>query len=603
MCGVIGYVGHRDAKERLLRGLERLEYRGYDSSGICLVGGPRLEVLRAVGKLDELKRRVRGWGAGAHTGIGHTRWATHGRVAEHNAHPLCAGEHGEVAIVLNGIVENHAELRRRLQADGRRFASETDAEVVAHLVDEAYAGSLVDAVRSAQEHLEGHFAFIVVHRDHPGLLVGTRRECPLLVGFGEDEAFLASSITAFAGETQRVGLIEDDEIVAVRREGAWACAAGEPDRALEELLVPGDDEVAERGGHESFMLKEIHEQPDAVGMTIARNLPLDLGALDGPELAGVRRVVVLACGTAYHAGLVGRHAVEEWAGLPCDPEVASEWRSRAPRLEPGTLVVGISQSGETADTLAALRLARTAGARTLAITNSAGSQITREVDAVLLTHAGLEMGVAATKTFTTQVVLLHLLALALGRRRGTLGAGEHDALLEELRALPHKILSCLEDEEATDAFAERHHEKPYFVYLGRHVGLPVCLEGALKLKEIAYVPTEAYAAGEMKHGPIALLDEETPVVCVATRSPVADKLASNIQEVRARGAQVLAVATRGDRGLDELAEDVVQVPPTHPLLQPVLAVVPLQLLAYRIARLRGLDVDRPRNLAKTVTVE
>ena len=573
MCGVIGYVGRRHAKERLLKGLERLEYRGYDSAGICLVNGDGLTSVKAVGKLVNLKAKVNGHAYGATTGIGHTRWATHGRVTEQNAHPLAAGDHDEVAIVLNGIIENHAELRRRLTADGERFRSETDAEVVAHLVRMFYDGCLVDAVRAARAQLEGHYAFIATHRDEPGTLVGTRHQCPLLAGMGDEETFLASSITAFSGDTRRIKLIKDDE-------------------------------VAEKGGYESYMLKEIHEQPAAISATIARNLqdgPLDLDGLG--DVANVRRLVFLACGTAYHAALVGRYAIEQWAAIPCDVEVASEWRYRDPRIEPGTLVVGVSQSGETADTLAGLRLARERGARTLGITNSPSSQIAREVDAVLHTHAGLEMGVAATKTFTTQLVLLQLLALRLAELNGAITGPELEHLLGEIRALPTKVLSTLESQDGLEEIAERHAEKPFFFFLGRHVGLPVCLEGALKLKEISYIPTEAYPAGEMKHGPIALLDDETPVVCVATRSHVSDKLLSNVQEVRARGAQVIAVATEGDEEIRELAEDVLYVPRTHPLLQPVVAVIPLQLLAYRIARLRGLDADQPRNLAKTVTVE
>ena len=370
--------------------------------------------------------------------------------------------------------------------------------------------------------------------------------------------------------------------------------------------MPWDEEIAEKGGYESFMLKEIHEQPDAVGETIARNLRdgvLGLERVGGLELADVRRVVIVACGTAYHAGQVGGYLIEEWAGLPCDVVIASEWRYRRPLIEAGTLVVGISQSGETADTLAGLRLARQCGAPTMAITNSQGSQITREVDAVLYTHAGIEIGVAATKTFTSQLALLLLFALRLAEVRGTLGEVERDALMAELRSLPQKIISTLERQDDVIGIAERHHDKPYFFFLGRHVSLPVCLEGALKLKEISYIPTESYAAGEMKHGPIALIDEKTPVVCVATDSHVSDKLASNLQEVRARAAQVVAVATEGADELADVADDILWVPRTSPLLQPVLAAIPLQLLAYHIAQLRGLDVDQPRNLAKTVTVE
>jgi glutamine---fructose-6-phosphate transaminase (isomerizing) len=607
MCGVIGYVGRRPAQDRLVKGLERLEYRGYDSAGICLVDDDGLNRTRAVGKLENLRRRLDAAPVPAATaGIGHTRWATHGRVSEANAHPFTAGEGDAVAIVLNGIIENFAELRRELVAHGARFTSETDAEVVAHLVERAYRGDLAATVRAIYGRLEGHFAFVAVHRDEPDTLVGTRRHCPLLVGVGEGETFVASSITAFGGETRRVVVLEDDEVVAVTADRVRLTDA--EGRSLERAAteVEWDDEVAEKGGHETFMLKEIHEQPQAVGETIARDLeraPLDATHLGGIDLRTVRRLVVVSCGTAYHAGLVGRYAIEEWAGVPCELDIASEWRHRNPLLEEGTLVVGISQSGETADTLASLRLARLRGARTLGITNSPGSQITREVDHVLLTHAGLEMGVAATKTFTAQVVLMNVLALRLATVRGRLLDEQIAPLLAELRALPLRIAACLEDAGAVDAIAERFHERPFFLYLGRHAGLPVCLEGALKLKEISYIPTEAYAAGEMKHGPIALLDEETPVVCVATESHVSEKLLSNLQEVRARGAEVIAVATAGDASVHDVAEHVLEVPRTHPLLQPVVAIVPLQVLAYRIACLRGLDVDQPRNLAKTVTVE
>jgi glutamine---fructose-6-phosphate transaminase (isomerizing) len=608
VCGVMGYVGRRYAKERLLSGLQRLEYRGYDSAGICLLQDHALESVRAVGKLDNLKGKINGTGARSTTGIGHTRWATHGKVTERNAHPLVSGNgHGdEVAIVLNGIIENHAQLRAELIADGFVFVSETDAEVVAHLLRSAYAGSLTDAVAGALGRLEGHFAFVAVHRDEPGLLAGTRRQCPLLVGVGEGETFLASSLTAFAADTRRIKVLEDDEVVAITADEVHIATADGTVVRREAVLVAGEDDVADKGGYETFMLKEIHEQPAAIGETISSNLKggtLDLGVLEGADLAGIRRLVVVACGTAFHASQVGRYAIEAWAGIPCEPEVASEWRYRDPIIEPGTLVIGVSQSGETADTLASLRLARERGARTLAITNSPGSQITREVDHVLYTRAGVEIGVAATKTFTTQVTLMYLLALRLAELRDRLAPAELEDLTEEVKSLPYTVFKTLESLRGVEEVAQRHHAKGFFFFLGRHAGLPVCLEGALKLKEVSYIPTESYAAGEMKHGPIALLDEETPVVCVATRSHVSDKLASNLQEVRARGAEVIAVATEGDEEIRASADHVLTVPATHPLLQPVVAVVPLQLLAYRIAALRGLDVDQPRNLAKTVTVE
>ena len=605
MCGVIGYVGQRGALERLLHGLARLEYRGYDSAGICLIDSDGLESVKAVGKLDNLKRKTDGIASRSTAGIGHTRWATHGRVTEENAHPLTDGD-DDVAIVLNGIIENHAALKSELISAGARFSSETDAEVVAHLIKRAYAGDLIEAVQRTYVQLEGHFAFVAVHRDHPELLVGTRHQCPLIAGIGDGETFLSSSITAFSAETRRVMYLEDGEIVAASRHSVRVFGAdGEPrDRAI--VDVPWDEEIAEKRGYDSFMLKEIHEQPDAVGETLARNQRdgvLDLERIGGLALADVRRVVIVACGTAYHAGLVGGYLLEEWAGLPCDVVIASEWRYRRTLIEAGTLVVGISQSGETADTLASLRQARRCGAPTLAITNSHGSQITREVDATLYTYAGIEIGVAATKTFTSQLALMFLLALRLAEIRETLGEVERQAVLAELRSLPQKIISTLEREHDVREIAERHHHKPFFFYVGRHVGLPVCLEGALKLKEISYIPTEAYAAGEMKHGPIALLDDQTPVVCVATDSHVAEKLASNLQEMRARAAQVVVIATEGSEALAELADDILWVPRTSPLLQPVLAVIPLQLLAYHIAQRRGLDVDQPRNLAKTVTVE
>jgi glutamine---fructose-6-phosphate transaminase (isomerizing) len=606
MCGIIGYVGSRPAKSLLLGGLERLEYRGYDSAGLALLEDEGLEYVRAVGNLDQLKAAAGLNGSDATTGVGHTRWATHGRVSEENAHPLAGCAPDEVAVVLNGIVENFVELKERLLEEAHTFTSETDAEVVTHLVESHYTGDLVEAVQRTYAELEGHFAFVVVHSAHPGLLVGARLQCPLVVGVADGEAFLASSIAAFQRETQRVQLIEDGEIVAITPEGARFLSE-DGVRIREELLVDWDDEDAEKHGYESFMLKEIYEQPSAVARTIAeyvddRGFELDLGLTD-LEIQNLRRMVILACGTAYHAGVVGKYVIEEWGRVPCEPDVASEWRYRHPVLSKDTLVIGITQSGETADTIAAMQRAREMGARTAAITNLQGTQVTREVERVLYTRAGLEMGVAASKTFTSQVALLYLVALRVAEVRKTLPSEEIERLLEEVRSLPEKMAAYLDGDHPIEEIAQEHHEKPFFLYLGRHIGLPVSLEGALKLKEISYIPTEAYSAGEMKHGPIALLDESTPVVCIATDSHVYDKVVSNIQEVRARGAQVIAIATDGNEDVQHHADDVIFVPRTHPFLQAALAVVPLQLLAYRIARLRGLNVDQPRNLAKTVTVE
>ena len=608
MCGIIGYVGSRPAKDLLLQGLQRLEYRGYDSAGLALLEAGGLEYVRAVGNLDHLKAEAGLESSDSSTGLGHTRWATHGKVSYENAHPLTGCVDDQVEVVLNGIVENFMELKESLLADGHAFSSETDAEVVAHLIERHYKGDLVEAVSTAYSELEGHFAFVVIHRDHPEMLVGARLQCPLVVGIGEDEMFLASSIAAFLPQTRRVQLIEDGEVVAITKDGASFYSVENGPRQREEFEVDWDDEAAEKHGYETFMLKEIYEQPQAVADTIGERirggeLELEDLGLNEVEIQNLRRMVILATGTAYHAGVVGRYVIEEWARLPCEPDIASEWRYRNPVLTKDTLVVGISQSGETRDTIHAIRLARDQGARTLAITNMMGTQITQEVEKVLYTRAGLEMSVAATKTFTAQVTLLYLLGLKLAQVRRTLPEEEIAKLIAEVDGLPGKIATYLNGDHPIEEIAQRHHRKPFFLYLGRHIGLPVSLEGALKLKEISYIPTEAYSAGEMKHGPIALLDAETPVVCVATESHVYDKIVSNIQEVRARGAEVIAIATDGNEDIQHHADDVVYIPRTHPFLQAALAVIPLQLLAYRIARLRGLNVDQPRNLAKTVTVE
>ena len=608
MCGIIGYVGQRACKDLLLQGLERLEYRGYDSAGLALRENDALDYVRVVGNLQALKQEAGTNGSPAQTGLGHTRWATHGAVNEQNAHPLTGCDDGKLAIVLNGIVENYRELKGSLEAEGHSFHTETDAEVVVHLIERHYGGDLLEAVRSAYKELEGHFAFVVIHHDHPEELVGARLQCPLLVGVGNGEMFLASMAAAFIDETRSIQLIEDGEVVSITPDGARFVSVEDGELEREVVEVDWDIEAAEKSGYETFMLKEIYEQPEAVGETLGDRvrhgrLELEEMGMTDDELRNLRRIVILACGTAYHAGVVGRYAIEEWARVPVEPDIASEWRYRNPVVGKDTLVVGISQSGETADTIAAIRLAREKGARTLAITNMMGSQITREVDSVLYTRCGLEIGVAASKTFTAQVALFYLIALKLAQLRETMDPDELKFILDEVHELPTRMATFLDGQHPIEEIAERYYDRPFFLYLGRHIGLPVCLEGALKLKEIAYIPTEAYSAGEMKHGPIALLDEDTPVVVVATDSHVYDKVVSNIQETRARGAHVIAIATDGNEDIQHHADDVIYVPRTPAFLQAVLAVLPLQLLAYRIARLRGLNVDQPRNLAKTVTVE
>ncbi len=608
MCGIIGYVGSRASKGLLLAGLERLEYRGYDSAGIALLEEGGLDYVRAVGNLQNLKVAAGSNSSQSTTGLGHTRWATHGAVTEQNAHPLVGCDHSKLAIVLNGIVENYRELREQLQAEGHTFSSETDAETVVHLIERHYAGDLLEAVRAAFAELEGHFAFVVIHHDHPGLLVAGRHQCPLVVGLGDGETFLASNAAAFLSETRTVKFPDDGELVAITPEGALFSDVEGNAIEHDPIVLDWDDEGAEKGGYDTFMLKEIYEQPEGVAETIGDrvrhgSLVLEGMGMTDDELRALRRIVIVACGTAYHAGVVGRYVIEEWARVPVEPDIASEWIYRNPVLGPDTLVIGISQSGETRDTIQAMQLAREKGARTVAITNMMGSQITRECDSVLYTRTGLEVGVAASKTFTAQVALLYLVGLKLAQVRETMPADEMQFILDEVYRLPDKMSQFLDGDHPIEEIAERFYDKSFFLYLGRHIGLPVALEGALKLKEISYIPTEGYSAGEMKHGPIALLEAGTPVVVVATNIHVYDKIVSNIQETRARGAHVIAIATDGNEDIQHHADDVIYVPKSPAFLQAVLAVLPLQLLAYRIARLRGLNVDQPRNLAKTVTVE
>jgi glutamine---fructose-6-phosphate transaminase (isomerizing) len=622
MCGIVGYVGQRSVQETLLAGLEKLEYRGYDSAGVSVLAGDgTIESVRAVGNLSRLRAAVLDSAVAtagavatmappATSGIGHTRWATHGRVTQSNAHPHFDTT-DRVHVVVNGIVENYLALKHRLADMGAVFTSETDAEVIAHLIAHHMAlGSLVEAVRAAYAELEGHYAFVAMCAEEPDTLVGARKECPLIIGRGDGEQFVASAIPAFLAHTRDVQYIENEEIVVVRSDGVEFLAPDGTPIEREITRVDWDESTAEKGGYETFMLKEIFEQADAVAETIADRTVRDDGVdlaeaeLDESLLHDVDRILILAAGTSFHAGLIGRYAIEEWARIPVDMDVASEWRYRNPIVSERELVVGITQSGETADTLAAMRLARERGAKVLACTNVVGSQATRDADGVLYTRAGLEISVAATKTFVSQVAAMYLLALRLAELRGTLAPARIAELVADIRQLPARITELIESLNGSlIEAAERHAFSDFYLYLGRHVGRAVALEGALKLKEISYIATDAYAGGEMKHGPIALLDEKTPVVCVATDMPILDKMISNIQEVRARGAHVIAIATEGDDRLEAVAEEVIYVPRTDWMLQPLLAVIPLQLFAYYVARKRGLNVDQPRNLAKTVTVE
>jgi glucosamine--fructose-6-phosphate aminotransferase (isomerizing) len=633
MCGIIGYIGHhRNPQAVLMDGLKRLEYRGYDSAGLAWRENGGIERVRAVGNLESLRnalsRRARDRiptiagasvddprfrdgqmatsSANIEVGIGHTRWATHGAVTVENAHPHTDAT-GRIWIVLNGIIENYLELRRRLERDLVPFTSETDAEVLAQLIGVYYDGDLVEAVRRARADLSGHYAFVAMSAAEPETLVALRHECPLVIGLGDGEQFIASSIAAFLSHTHTVELLGDGEIAIVQADGVTVIdSQGSPRPPTPTEIDWGEDRM-EKEGFETFMLKEIHEQPAAVGETLSSyrsEMAVAKPGLGAASLRGIKHIRIVACGTSYHAGLAGKLAIERWARIPVEVDVASEFRYADPIIEPATLVLGITQSGETADTLAAMRLARERGAVVVAITNMAGSQATREADAVLFTRAGLELGVAATKTFAAQVALLSAFALQLATITEAMPASELEALHHELGLLPKRLETVLAavDADARE-LAERVVWSPFFLYLGRLAGLPVALEGALKLKEISYVPTDAYAAGEMKHGPIALLTPQTPVVAVATEESVLPKLISNLEEVKARGARVLAVASEGFEQIAEHADHVFYVPRTDPVLAVDLAIVPLQLFAYHLARARGLNVDQPRNLAKTVTVE
>ena len=609
MCGIVGYVGPDEALPIVLEGLRRLEYRGYDSAGVAVLDGG-LGVVKRAGKLGELEAALDAEGSptGA-TGMGHTRWATHGAPTDRNAHPHldCTGR---IAVIHNGIIENFQGLRSRLEKEGHVLVSETDTECVAHLVEEMARDGrpLPEAVRAAVAGLEGAYSLVVCSLDDPGLLVGVKVSSPLIVGVGDGETMLASDIPAVLERTTTVIPLDEGMVVEVRREGAtFTDLEGAPIEP-QPITVDWDVARAQKGGYETFMRKEIEEQPAAirdtlVGRTIGGRLVLDELHVSDDVLREVGKVFVVACGTAFHSGLVAKYAIEHWTRLPVEIEIASEFRYRDPVLGPDTLTLAVSQSGETIDTLEAARHARRQGSQVIAVTNTVGSSLAREADGVLYTHAGPEIGVAATKTFATQMVSQYLVALYLAQVRGTKFPEEIAEILEELDELPAKVQRTIGLDGQVRAIAERYRDARDMLFIGRHTGYPAALEGALKLKELSYLHAEGHPAGELKHGPIALIEDGVPVVAVATRCHVYPKMLSNIQEVRARGARVIAVATEGDREVGALADHVLEVPATPELLSPVVVTVPMQLLAYHIATLRGCDVDQPRNLAKSVTVE
>ena len=602
MCGIVAAAARRNIVPDLVEGLRRLEYRGYDSCGVALLREGDIRLQRTVARVSDLAARMNGTSAA--TGIAHTRWATHGAPATHNAHPIVS--QGEIAVVHNGIIENHEALRAELQARGYEFTSETDTEVVAHLVHSLYQGDLLAAVRSAVARLQGAYAIAVVAKSEPGTIVGARAGSPMVLGLGSREHFIASDAMALAGVTERVVYLEEGDLVRITASG-WDVvdAAGRPVRR-EVQHVTAHGAAAELGPYRHYMQKEIFEQPRAVADTVEQVLgvgPALFGETAAHELRDVRSVLILACGTSYHAGLVARHWIETLAGLPCSVEVASEYRYRASLALPGTLVVGVSQSGETADTLAALGHARELGGRTLAICNVATSAMMRSAPLQFLTRAGIEVGVASTKAFTTQLAALYLLALTLAKVRSRLPEAEEQRHMKALRHLPAALGAVLALEPQVMAWAERFARKDHALFLGRGLHYPIALEGALKLKEISYIHAEAYPAGELKHGPLALVTADMPVVVVAPNDALVEKLKSNMQEVRARGGELYVFADADTRITPSTNVHVIRLPGDYGALSPIAHVVPLQLLAYHTAVVRGTDVDKPRNLAKSVTVE
>jgi glucosamine--fructose-6-phosphate aminotransferase (isomerizing) len=613
MCGIIGYIGSKPVVPVLLDGLRRMEYRGYDSAGVAVVSPEGISLRRSAGKLSNLEASIRTEPVEGLYGVGHTRWATHGRPTEENAHPHrdCTGR---IVVVHNGIIENYLELKRELQAQGHEFKTETDTEIVAHLVEREMSGDGLDnAVRRALTYLRGMFAIVLISVEDPEKIVAVRNGPPIVVGLGEGEFFVASDIPAILTHTRDVVFLGDEEMAVITRSGVRFTDFGGREISKTTQRVLWDPIAAEKGGHKHFMLKEIYEQPAAARETILGRVSVDRGQVfledlhvTADALRALQKVTIVACGTSWHAGLVGKYLIEALAQLPVEVDYGSEYRYRNPIVGPHELVIAITQSGETADTLAALREARRKGARSIAICNVVGSMATREAEGTVYTHAGPEIGVASTKAFTSQLVALHLLALHLAQVRSTLDQAHMRRHIEELLQLPQILEHAIRSSAATEKVAERFYNHTDFLFLGRGINYPIALEGALKLKEISYIHAEGYPAGEMKHGPIALIDEKMPVVALAPHDHVFDKVLGNVQEAKARGASVIAVTNEGDQRIDAVLgpkDLALPMPLTAPLLTPIVMTIPLQLLAYHVAVRRGCDVDQPRNLAKSVTVE
>ncbi|KNF08590.1 glutamine--fructose-6-phosphate aminotransferase GlmS [Gottschalkia purinilytica] len=609
MCGIVGYIGHRQASPLLVEGLSKLEYRGYDSAGVAIIDNDKIQIEKCKGRLLNLEEKLEEKPINGVVGIGHTRWATHGEPSDINSHPHF-NKDKTISVVHNGIIENYLYLKEWLTSLGYNFLTETDTEVIAHLVDYYYKGDIVKAVSQAVEKLEGSYALGVVSSNEPDKLVSIRKDSPLIVGIGEGENFIASDIPAILAQTRKVYLLEDKELVVLTRDNVEIMTLEGMKVEKEVFHVTWDAEAAEKGGYEHFMIKEIHEQPKAIKDTMtSRIIPdsdeikLDDIKLTSDDIKNIDKIFIVACGTAYHAGIVGKYVIEKLARIPVEVDIASEFRYRDPIINERTLMIVVSQSGETADTLAALREAKKSGARVIAVTNVVGSSAAREADDIFYTWAGPEIAVASTKAYTTQLISMYIIGLYLARLNGNMSVEEYRTIRDEMIQLPEKVEKLLEEKEELQKFADRNHMHKDMFYLGRGLDNAVALEGALKLKEISYIHAEAYAAGELKHGPIALIDDGIPVIALATQGELFEKMVSNIKEVVTRGAKVIAFALEGNTDIEKVAEQVVYLPKTISLLTPILSVVPLQLLSYYVAVTRGCDVDKPRNLAKSVTVE
>ena len=609
MCGIVGYVGPKQAAPFLLEGLRKLEYRGYDSAGIAVYNGVNITLEKCMGRLDSLEKKIEGHIPQGHLGIGHTRWATHGRPSDTNAHPH-ADCHGDFVVVHNGIVENYLHIKERLIEKGHKFLSETDTEVVAHLVEEYYEGDFVEAVKKVLAEIRGSYSLVFISKHEPDKIICTKQDNPLVIGLGEGENFIASDIPAIIHRTRRTFILSDGEMAVVTKDSVWVTNRQGTPVSKKVFEVNWDAEAAEKGGYDHFMIKEIIEQPKAFRDTMTARVNKDTNTISFDELkwtreevAGIKKIMITACGTAYHAGLVGKYYLEQLARIPVEVDIASEFRYRNPLVDSSTLVIIISQSGETSDSLAALKEAKRLGARTLAVTNVVGSSIAREADQVIYTWAGPEIAVASTKAYTTQLLVMLMVSLYLAGLRESLPAERLQQIVAELRNLPQKADAFLANGQAVKTFAELYGFNEDVFFIGRSLDYAVAMEGALKLKEISYIHAEAYAAGELKHGTLALIIEGVPVIALATQMDVYEKTLSNIKEVKARDAVVIGLAMEGDDQIKKYVDHTIFIPATEKYLAPILAVIPLQLLAYYAAVTRGCDVDKPRNLAKSVTVE